>query len=118
MKKKKKTNSYLEIPQDFNGFSFKEVKIRRAMLELKRETLKESIKNSVTEVKRAVPIGSSSSSSSKGGLSNFFSFGTKTASVATTGKVGAIIKIASLGFDAYKFIRKFKEKRRAKKQNY
>lgn len=116
MKKKKKTNSYLEIPQDFNGFSFKEVKIRRAMLELKRETLKESIKHSVAEVKRSVPVGSSKSS--KSGIGKFFSFGTKTAAVASTGKIGAIIKIASLSLEAIKFVQKIKDKRRAKRQEY
>lgn len=113
MKKKKKTNSYLEIPEDFNGFSFKEVKIRRAMLELKRDALKDSMKHSLAEVKRST---TRSSSSNGGTLSRIFSFGSKGAAAATSGKVGAVLKIASVGFEAYKFIRKFKEKRRAKRQ--
>lgn len=110
MKKKKKTNSYLEIPQDFNGFSFKEVKIRRAMLEIKRDALKDSMKNSFEELKR-----STTGKSSGGGL---LSFGSKAASAASGGKIGAILKLASLGVDAFKFVKKFKDKRKAKKQRW
>ncbi len=105
MKKKKKTNSYLEIPEDFNGFGYKEVKIRRAMLQLKRDALKDSMKHSVDELKR---------STSSGTMGKIFSFGSKGASAVSSGKVGAALKVASVGLEAFKFIKKFKEKRRSK----
>lgn len=54
----KKRNRYLTIPADFHGFSYEEVKIRRAMLEMKRDLLKMKIAEHRELLKQASPLNS------------------------------------------------------------
>lgn len=112
MKRKKKARSYFEIPENFTGFTYKEVKIRRAMLELKRDALTQSMKNSLGELKKAAtprPNGS------QGTIGSIYSAATKGVAVSS-GKLSMAVKLASVGYETFKFVKKFRDRRKAKKQ--
>lgn len=110
---KKKSKKYLEMPENFVGFSYKEVKIRRAMLELKRDALKQRMVNSVNEIKRSA-MPQREKPSKMGKLLSLIGLG---GSAVSSGKVGVAVKVATVGLEAFKIIKKIKDKRQAKRQN-
>lgn len=113
MKNKKQKKSYLKIPKDFNGFSYEEIRIRRAMVGLKRDALKQRMLHTVDELQGVVT--GHSKSGKQNFLSRFVSIGSDSLSLIPASKLTMALKIASAGVTAYKFIQKFRNKRREKK---
>lgn len=112
--KNKKRKKYLEIPSNFKGFGYNEVKIRRAMVGLKRDALKERMFYTLDEIKRSLPGGKSKSADSS--LGKALALGSGTAAFLTSGKFGKIMKTVSLGIGAFKFLNNIRNKRKAKKE--
>lgn len=109
MTRKKESVKYLDIPENFKGFTYKEIKLRRTMLDLKREVLRDKMKSSLDEIREE-------ESERKGGkMQNMLSLGVQSLANVTSGKFGAALKIATVGMEAYNFIKKYRTKRKAKK---
>lgn len=112
MSKKKK--SYLSIPDDFNGFSYKEVKIRRAVLELRRDALRQKMSKNVENIGNSIAFAGEKI----GKAGKFLSFGSKVAAAATSkSKFGIALKLCGVGYEAYKIVNKIRNKRKVKKVN-
>lgn len=97
----KQSKKYLDIPDNFNGFGYKELRIRRAILELKREALKQKMAQSVNglrpDKKKQNHFAPDDKNNSK--WMNF----------------GNIVKAATLGIEAYRIINKFRNKNKVQK---
>lgn len=103
----KKKKSYLSIPDDFSGFGYKEVKVRRAVLEVTRDQLRQrmsmkidGIGNTVSSVGKAV--GDVKAVSSIGDKISEFSKSKK--------KFDTTLRICGVGYEVFKLFRRFRKK--------
>lgn len=112
MSKRKKSISTLKIPHDFKGFSYKELKMQLAVAEIKRDAMKESMKRSWDDVKA---LREKKKQKQPGKLQTLLSIGTKASTIMASGKVGMVVKTASIGLGAYKLFKGIRNKFASKK---
>lgn len=104
---KNKYNSYLKIPEDFKGFNYQEVKIRRAMLEMKKDLLMMKIGEHRAILRSSSPVHSFAHSR----VGRFLGLDKRVdKSKGTSRKRSRLnfMKYISLGLTAYGLYRNFK----------
>lgn len=115
MKKNKANKTYLKIPENFNGFSYKELETRLAVMELKRDMMRQRLTTAIDSIRGKKTGKKHSDNSSASSLMNIFANSYKVSSAISSRNIGTIITLATMGYKAYSFFKGKKDKRKAKK---
>lgn len=113
MSKHRFKSSYLEIPEDFRGFTYQEVKIRRTVMQLRCELLRQKFEYAAANLKSSFSPASRLRNSKVGkflGLAG----NTHGARKGNTGSINRYFKYAMLGISAYKFVKNLLPAKKAK----